>query len=503
MGLWGILRFWGGKRISTEYGTAFGSWLMNLHAATKNSDLAAHFFRRTGGLLGRHGTLGLISTNTLSQGDTRRDGLAALLRAGFRIFDVELDRPWPGDAAVTVHVVWLAIGNPSGGLQPEFNGVPVQVINSRLRPKPERDDPISLRANAGSSFNGVFTRGSGFVLENEEAQTWYSKLNTEERGRVHPYLGGDEVNTSPTGAPDRVVVDVSDLEEPRLDDFPNLKELVEERVKPYRLSLGNSPDDREHKKFWWCFARSRPELRAAISRLSRCLVTARVSKHLMLSFQPVDRVFSEQLYVFPLESGSSFAVLQSRVHESWARFLSSTFGTGLRYAASDCFDSFPFPEPDPSTVIPDVEVIGENLYQARVTHMCNTNQGLTTVYNALKDPNCTDSRILELRALHEEMDRAVLRAYPKLLGVGSDDPSVVGWSDILVPPFCIASEEDKAALQAFEDEVIDRLFVLNSLRAKEEQAGASPKNGKGTKKTKPKNTKKRKETDGNDQGALF
>jgi len=86
--------------------------------------------------------------------------------------------------------------------------------------------------------------------------------------------------------------------------------------------------------------------------------------------------------------------------------------------------------------------------------MVDTNQGLTKTYNALKDPDNDDPRILELRLLHEEMDRAVLAAY--------------GW-DIPVPPFCPRTDEDKAALQRFEDEVIDRLFVLNAERAAEEK----------------------------------
>jgi hypothetical protein len=36
---------------------------------------------------------------------------------------------------------------------------------------------------------------------------------------------------------------------------------------------------------------------------------------------------------------------------------------------------------------------------------------------------------------------SVLRAYPKLPGVGHDDPNTIGWSDIKVPPFCMATEE--------------------------------------------------------------
>ena len=86
--------------------------------------------------------------------------------------------------------------------------------------------------------------------------------------------------------------------------------------------------------------------------------------------------------------------------------------------------------------------------------MVDTNQGLTKTYNALKDPTCEDPRILDLRTQHETMDRAVLAAY--------------GWSDITVPPYCPLSESDKEAVQVFEDEVIDRLYVLNAERAREE-----------------------------------
>ncbi len=131
----------------------------------------------------------------------------------------------------------------------------------------------------------------------------------------------------------------------------------------------------------------------------------------------------------------------------------------LRYSASDCFENFPFPQSDPRAVIPALEGIGERLYEARARYMVETDQGLTKTYNALKDPGCEDERILELRRLHEEMDRAVLDAY--------------GWKDIAVPPYCPKSDEDRAALSAFEDEVIDRLYVLNAERAAEEQREAA------------------------------
>ena len=87
--------------------------------------------------------------------------------------------------------------------------------------------------------------------------------------------------------------------------------------------------------------------------------------------------------------------------------------------------------------------------------MVDRQVGLTITYNRLKDPDWNEPEILELRRLHEEMDRAVLDAY--------------GWADISVPPYCPVSDADKQALSRFEDEVIDRLFLLNAKRAEEEK----------------------------------
>jgi len=102
--------------------------------------------------------------------------------------------------------------------------------------------------------------------------------------------------------------------------------------------------------------------------------------------------------------------------------------------------------------------------------MVDTDQGLTQADNKLKDPTCSDAPIAALRTLHIEMDRAVLAAY--------------GWDDIQVPPYTASvTPDEQRALETFQDEVIDRLFLLNAERAKEEQlAGKSAKKGKGTKK---------------------
>lgn len=448
--------FMGATPFAVSVGANYIDWL----GATVNGDrgnrgqvdLSAYFFRRCADLLGRAGTLGLVATNTIGQGDTRTLGLKHLLADGWEIYDAVSSMVWPGAAAVTVAVVHLYRNIQSHG-EKMLNGRGVEVLNSRLRPVPERPDAEKLVSNSKKAYLGVLIYGQGFLLEPSEYESLIAS-DSKNADRLFPYLGGEEVNTSPAQGFHRYVINFGAMDIEEAGRWPMLLDIVRDRVKPERdKQKGLHSTSRRRRDRWWQFDVATPALGAALAPMARCLVTARVSKHLMFSFQPTDRVFSEQLCVFPLQTFSAFAVLQSRIHRPWAWLLSSTMKSDLRYSASDCFDTFPFPRANPDAMV--VELPGQALDEARSTFMVDTNQGLTKTYNALNDPECEDARVLELRSLHEEMDRAVLEAY--------------GWGDIDVPPYCPMNDTESSEVEAFNDEVIDRLYVLNAERAAEEE----------------------------------
>ena len=453
--------FMGGGQISGTFSNAYLAWLLEAYpGAHGNADLCAYFFRRSTHLLGLNGSIGLIATNTIAQGETRSSALQVLLAGGSRIYSATSSMPWPGEAGVSVSVVHMALGEVAHGVGFSLlDGRRCGAINSFLESGEERRDPVHLLSNAEHYSKGVDIYGQGFVLRPDE----YDELVAAHPGCsvvVRPYLGGEELNRRPLQDPERFVINFSSMSLEEASRFEPALKIVRERVKPERDAMKDTPINRRLQQYWWRFWADRPEFTARLKKLSGCLVAANVSKHLMFSWQPVDRVFSKQLYVFLYDAHTQFSILQSRVHEPWARLLSSSMRTDLRYAASDCFETFPFPQPDPRAVIPALEDIGERLYTARAAYMVETQQGLTQTYNALKDPRVNDPRVVALRRLHEEMDRAVLAAY--------------GWDDLEVPAYGGATTEgEKQALSRFEDAVIDRLFALNATRAAEERAAAA------------------------------
>ena len=453
--------FMGKNGISSLGIKSYLDWLQTLHkGAHGNADYSAHFFRRAYDLLRDSGTLSLVATNTIGQGDTRDAGLGPLVGNGAKIYGAECNTPWQGKSAVTVSIVHLAKGlaaEKTGACI--LDGALVKSISSQLHSGMERLQPKHLAANANAAFIGEYVLGAGFLMT-PKARALAVASDKRNKRVIQPYIGGEEVNRSPTQDFSRYVINFGDMPLHEARNWPSLLQKIEDEVKPKREK--NNRDN--YKKYWWKFAEQRPGLHAAIEGLGACLVTSMVTKHLCFSFQPTGRVFSKNLAVFALPHYAAFTSLQSRPYEYWTRNLSSTFGAStLNFAPTDCFRNFPFPHGDPRTPDAKLEAVGKAYYTARATYMKSTEQGLTKTYNAMKDPKNDEAPIKRLRQLHEAMDRAVLAAY--------------GWSDLEVPPYCPTTPAEERAFAAFEAEVFERLFALNATRVAEEQgASVAPAN---------------------------
>ena len=494
--------FAGKNTIAAAHPGAYPDWLKQLHAESHgNSDLVAHFFRRTFNLLREGGTLGLIATNTIGQGDTRSTGLRWICHHGGEIYRVQRRLKWPGDAAVVVSVVHIAKGRYSGPRA--LDGRESERITAFLFHDGGHDDPERLVANEGKSFVGSYVLGMGFTFDDTDKKGVATPLagmerliqeNPGNRDVIFPYIGGEEVNTSPTHTHHRYVINFHDwplrradlgatwrdadddtrrdwrrdgfvpldYPEPVAVDWPELLDIVEAKAKPER-DVQNRKALRER---WWHYAEKRPGLYATIEGLERVLVVSRVGQQAAFTFLPAHQVYAESMIVFPVTTHAAFCALQSRPHEIWARFFGSSLEDRLRYTPSDCFETFPFPENWEAHRA--LEATGEGYYDFRAALMIENNEGMTKTYNRFHDPDELDPRIAELRRRHTAMDRAVLDAY--------------GWDDIPTDcDFLLDYEIDEETWgrkkkpwsyrwpDGIRDEVLARLLKLNAERARGER----------------------------------
>ena len=138
-----------------------------------------------------------------------------------------------------------------------LDGVTVDTVTAFLFHQGGHADPVRLGANVGKSFQGSIVLGMGFTFDDTDKKGVASSLaemsrlietNPCNREAILPYIGGEEVNTSPTHAHHRHVINFGERseEECRLR-WPDLLAIVEERVKPKRMT-DNRATYRDH---WW------------------------------------------------------------------------------------------------------------------------------------------------------------------------------------------------------------------------------------------------------------
>lgn len=477
--------FMGGKRISGSLGATFAEWLTTVHTgASGNTDLVAHFYRRAFELLRDRGAFGLIATKTIAQGDTRRGGLAWLGMHGGQIINARRRVKWPGTAAVIVSVVAMTRGET--GTRRFIDDKTVDFVSAFLSYRGTHEDPAHLLSNLNRSFIGCDIKGQGFLFADDDrgatpVSVMEKLIESDPRNLqcLQPYIGGEELNSSPTQSHHRWVIHFREMDEPEAWQWPDLMRIVEEKVKPERAT--KSRDLAEWP--WWRFWRVRGELESACRGLNEVLAVAQTADVLAFTFTRLPKTFSHTVVVFPSQSRNLFGILQSRIHELWARFFAATMKDDARYIPKDCFETYPFSKNWETDSV--IELAGRTYYEFRSQLMVKNNEGLTKTYNRFHDPNECNPEIAKLRELHAAMDRAVLDAY--------------GWSDIKTDcEFLLDYEIEEADWgdkkkpwryrwpDEVRDEVLARLLELNRQRAEEEGLAGAARETTKPKKRPPK-----------------
>ncbi len=243
--------FMGGKKITGSLGTSFRDFIVSDVANQQkgHSDLCAYFLLRAGRLVREPGALGYLTTNTISQGDTREIGIEQLTSQGFSIRRAVASIPWPGLASLEVSHLWLYLGTWKGMCI--LDDATTNGITSFLTPSGSVDGAAHrIRANEDRSFVGSYVLGMGFVLTADEAQQLLDR-NQSNRDVIFPYLNGDDLNSRPDQSASRYVINFFDWPIERAMEYQDCFHLVEERVKP--RAIARRPETRWPK---YCVAES-------------------------------------------------------------------------------------------------------------------------------------------------------------------------------------------------------------------------------------------------------
>ena len=440
--------FLGGKRISGAAGSDYREFLVTwLAAGTKgNADLIAYFFLRAASITTQ---LGLLATDSIAQGDTREVGLDQLVAASWTIHRAVKSITWPGVASLEVAKLWLR--RPWKGVC-FLEDQPVVGISALLDPLGRvRGAPHRLRTD-GFAFQGSNLANGGFVLSGQEAEALI-EMNSRNHEVVRRYLGGRELNESPSHNANRYVIDFRDWPLSKACGFEEPLRIVEDRVRPDVEKKATTY--RGWPNRWWQFWNPRAESYRKISDQRRVLAIARISNTVQPAFVSTDPVFDVQLVVFSYDDYFHFATLSSAFHYWWVVTHGSKRGVGgaPRYTPTDVFETFPQP-PYNATV----EAAGEKLHEHRAMLMTRNNEGLTKTYNRVHNSHDDSPGISQLRDAHVAVDVAVRDAY--------------GWTNLELSHGYHGAPQDRRFTigPIARTEVLDLLLELNHQRYAQEVA---------------------------------
>ncbi|MFC5379323.1 Eco57I restriction-modification methylase domain-containing protein [Aquipuribacter nitratireducens] len=451
--------FLGGFKLTNAMGANARDWLINVISdGTRGAaDLVAYFFLRATQLLTQGGSLGLIATNTLAQGDTRDVGLSRMVAQGFSITRSIQSRRWPAKGAnLEYAAVWGRLGPLGEQAQIYSDDRPVARISPLLEAEGRTaGPPARLAANSGIAFKGGFLIGMGFVIDKSEVDDWIATDRNNELV-LTPYLGGDDLYGRPDCSASRWVIDFFDRDEAAAARFSLPFARVRDEVRPVR----EKDNMKARREKWWQHGDKAPRMRAAIARLNEVLALTVVSKTLMPMRVSAKQLLSNSLCVFATDSYADQAVLSSSLHQLWA----VKYGSGLRldprYTPSDVFETFPRPE---ETAL--LCSVGRTLDTERRELMLSRDIGATQLYNRVNDPAISmtsDSDVGRMREVHVELDQAVMAAY--------------GWDDVpLDHGFHTYRQMERWTVSpAARVEILDRLLEENHRRAARQGDVAPP-----------------------------
>ena len=460
----------GGQALSGTYGHAFCECMKWRYAPTGLSELVVYFLRRIHELLRDGGFTAIITTNSIIDGNNRRDGLDQVVADGSQINMAIRGMKWPGTANLVVSLLAVHKGQWNGLKM--LDDHPATMINSFFEEGENQGEPDIISESCRRVYQGSIFLGDGFLMTHNDAKKMRA-LDPRNAEVIMPIINGRELNNEPDQAPGRSIINFHDWPFERAQEYREPFSIVVEKVKPDR----EKQKDKGGREFWWRFLRPRMEMVSRIQNLSHCFVTGRVTKYMNFSSMPTNIVFLNNCYVFTTDRWDLFTVVQSTLHEVWARKYSMSLKQDLQYSPSNCFDTFAFPAGLWQTADSGLAGLGERYHTHRKELMLSLWLGLTKIYNFFHARDLSPEMVsqvskkdavtaaagfdalIELRRLHVALDLEVRDAY------GWQDLDLEhGFHEVETLP-----ENDRVRYTispAARREVLKRLLAENHTRAK-------------------------------------
>ncbi|MEZ4525374.1 MAG: DNA methyltransferase [Desulfobacterales bacterium] len=390
--------FLGGRYLRTERGDEYAEKVYEAFPDVKGQpDYCALWFRRAHDSSAKR--IGLVGTNSVSQGVTRKAGLEYVTENRGIITNAVSTQVWSGTANVHVSIVNWVKNRKDVPDELKLDDAKVKFINSSLKAEPDYTGARRLAENRNLSFQGCELSGKGFSVSAETAKKW---MESDPRNRevLKPMMDGKSL-VNPGIEPDWVI-DFNDMPLEQAAGYEMPFAHVEKYVKPVR----DTNNRKARKIYWWQFGEKRPGMRKALNGLNCYFCLPKIAKYTCFRAIDISILPCEANMVIASDDFFVLGVLNSKLHLDWVAAQRSTLEDRTRYTSTTCFETFPFPHNAKKIHKEKVREIMGELETFRTEEAISRKCSITVLYNKFfKEPSS------HLSKLHKKLDKAVCECY--------------------------------------------------------------------------------------------
>ncbi len=341
----------------------------------------------------------LVSTNSVSQGESVANLWKPLLENGVHIDFAYRTFQWDSEAKIKAHVHCVIIGfsiapydkpkkvfiDERYQIAKNINGYLLDAANVYVE---SRNKPICDIPEIGIGNKPI--DGGYYLFEKEEMEEFIKK-EPEAKTYFRPWYGSKEfINRSP-----RYCLWLGECSPTELRKLPLCMERIK-AVREYRLSSPSKGTVKLAEKPTRFHVENMPK--------GQYIVIPEVSsqrrRYVPMGYMDSSVLCSNKVRLMPDADLYEFGILESNVHMAWMRVVCGRLKSDYDYSIKIVYNNFPWPEPT-AQQRQKIEQTAQAILDARALY---PDSSLADLYDELTMPP-------ELRKAHQQNDMAVMQAY--------------------------------------------------------------------------------------------
>lgn len=365
-----------------------------------NLDYVCCWYKKTADLM--QGTAirsALVSTNSVSQGESVANLWKPLFESGVHIDFAHRTFRWDSEAKIKAHVHCVIIGfstAPNSAEKVLYSGDRAQIVKNINGYLLDADDvfvesrkkPISNVPDIGI---GNMPLDGGNYLFTEEEKALFITIEPAAEKWFRPWIGSHEFIN-------RYFRQCLYLKDCSPNDLRKMPECIKrvEAVRQFRLESSRA-STKKLAEYPLSFATTNIPTNDYI-------VVPKVSserrKYIPIGLMTPDILASDLVFIIPNASLYHFGILTSNVHMAWMRAVCGRLKSDYRYSKDVVYNNFPWPTPTDEQKA-RIEQTAQAILDARELY---PDCSLADLYDEATMPP-------ELRKAHQQNDKAVMQAY--------------------------------------------------------------------------------------------